>query len=269
MITIPLISQLRIFTLLTIFVVVASCKPKQNIVYLSNNNFEEEVSQARYTGLTIQEGDQLQILVSAFEEIAVRPFNKNTMTGVGGTEASSNSGVNTPTEYLVDSDGTIVFPVLGPVFVKGMTQKQVKQDLERRLTRYVSDPMVTVKLSNFNIFVLGEVAAPGQKTSPTEKLNIFQAIALAGDLSYDANRTNVKLIRPSPDHGKDEVISLDLSEASIVNSPYYYLQQNDILYVEPDRNKQVAVNNDSSTDKWIKYGGVALGIVTLIITLAR
>ena len=189
-----------------------------------------------------------------------------------GNTTSGTSGGNTgssPSEYTVNSDGTIIFPVLGAVYCKGMTKQQLKEDLESRLKRYLTDPMVTITLTNFNISVLGEVKSPGQKTSPTEKLNIFQAIALAGDLTYDANRTNVKLIRTSEATGKDETVSLDLSEASIVNSPYYYLQQNDILYVEPDRNKQVAVNNDSATDKWIRYGGIALGLVTLIISLTR
>lgn len=252
----------------SVFFLLFSCKPKQNVVYLSNNNFEGEVSRARYTGLTIQEGDRLQIQVSALEEIAVRPFNRQTMSSTGNSNSSSATA-NGPSDYLVGTDGSIVFPVLGPVYCKGMTQQQLKEDIERRLTRYVTDPFVTISLTNFNFFVLGEVNSPGQKTSPTEKLNLFQAIAIAGDLSYDANRTNVKLIRPSTDTDKNEVISLDLSEASVVNSPYYYLQQNDILYIEPDRNKQVAVNNDSATDKWLRYGGIGLGLVTLIITLTR
>ena len=236
---------------------------------MSNDNFSQEVSQAKYAGLHLQEGDRLEILVSAFDEIAVRPFNIGTMTRTGTSGTSGANNASAPSEYTVNSDGTIIFPVLGAVYCKGMTKQQLKEDLESRLTRYLTDPMVTITLTNFNISVLGEVKSPGQKTSPTEKLNLFQAIALAGDLTYDANRTNVKLIRTSEVTGKDETISLDLSEASIVNSPYYYLQQNDILYVEPDRNKQVAVNNDSATDKWIRYGGVALGIVTLIITLTR
>ncbi len=246
-----------------------SCKPKKNLVYMSNDNFAQEVSQAKFSGLHIQEGDQLQIQVSAFDEIAVRPFNRATMAATSSSAEGSSGGGGAGSDYTVSSDGTIVFPVLGTVYCKGMTKQQLKEDLESRLTRYLTDPMVTITLTNFNISVLGEVKSPGQKTSPTEKLNLFQAIALAGDLTYDANRTNVKLIRTSEVTGKDETISLDLSEASIVNSPYYYLQQNDILYVEPDRNKQVAVNNDSATDKWIRYGGVALGIVTLIITLTR
>ncbi|WHF51416.1 polysaccharide biosynthesis/export family protein [Chryseobacterium gotjawalense] len=259
----------------SVFIIVAllvfqSCQPKKNIVYLSNNNFEQEVSQARYEGLHIQEGDRLQILVSAFEEIAVRPFNLSTMAGTGTAGMGSGSGGSSgATEYTVTTDGTIVFPVLGSVYCKGMTKQQLKQDLESRLKRFLTDPMVTVTLSNFNFSVLGEVKGPGQKTSPTEKLNLFQAIALAGDLTYDANKTNVKLIRYSEEEARDKVISLDLSEVSIVNSPYYYLQQNDILYVEPDRNKQMSVNTNSNVDNWIKYGGIGLGLITLIFTLTR
>ena len=257
------------------FIIIAlffqSCKPKENIVYLSNDNFEQEVSQAKYVGLHIQEGDKLQILVSAFDEIAVRPFNVQTMsrTGSAGEGSGSTNVSATPSEYTVTSDGTINFPVLGSIYCEGMTKKQLQKDLESRLLRYLTDPMVTITLTNFNFSVLGEVSSPGQKTSTTEKLNLFQALALAGDTTYDANKTNIKLIRYSEAEEKDKVISLDLSEASIVNSPYYYLQQNDILYVEPDRNKQIAVKTNSGVDQWIKYGGVALGLVTLILTLTR
>lgn len=261
----------KYFSVFIIITLIAfqSCKPKKNIVYLSNNNFEQEISQAQYLGLHIQEGDRLQILVSAFEEIAVRPFNQSTMAATGTAGSGGVAGAGSATEYQVTTDGTIVFPVLGSIYCKGMTKQQLKQDLESRLKRYLTDPMVTVTLANFNFSVLGEVKGPGQKTSLTEKLNLFQAIALAGDLTYDANKTTVKLIRYSEEEGKDKVVSLDLSEASIVNSPYYYLQQNDILYVEPDRNKQVSVNSNSNVDQWIKYGGVGLGLITLIFTLTR
>ncbi|QOW10641.1 polysaccharide export protein [Kaistella flava (ex Peng et al. 2021)] len=260
-----------VFVIVTL-ILLQACKPKQNIVYMSNNNFEHEVSQARYSGLHIQDGDRLQILVSAFDEIAVRPFNINTMAKTGAAGANTTSAANqipSPSEYIVNSEGSILFPVLGNVFCKGMTKQQLKEELESRLKRYLTDPMVTITLSNFNISVLGEVKSPGQKTSTTEKLNLFQALALAGDATYDGNKTDVKLIRYSDEEGKDKVISLDLSEASIVNSPYYYLQQNDILYVEPDRNKQIGENRNSKVDQWIKYGGVGLGLLTLILTLTR
>lgn len=257
-----------VFIIIALFVFQA-CTPKKNIVYLSNNNFEQEVSQARYAGLHIQDGDRLQILVSAFDETAVRPFNIPTMSKTGTAGDVAATQVTSPSEYIVNADGSILFPVLGSIYCQGMTKLQLKEELESRLKRYLTDPMVTITLSNFNFSVLGEVKSPGQKTSATERLNLFQALALAGDATYDGNKTDVKLIRYSEAEGKDKVISLDLSEASIVNSPYYYLQQNDILYVEPDRNKQVAEHRNSNVDQWIKYGGVGLGLLTLILTLTR
>lgn len=261
---------LQVFIIIAM-AVVQSCQPKKNIVYLSNNNFEQELSEAKYIGLHIQEGDRLQILVSALDDFAVRPFNLPTMSKTGSVieSTSSNNSASTPSEYTVNANGTITFPVLGSIYCKGMTKKQLQADLESRLTRYLTDPLVSVNLANFNFSVLGEVKSPGQKTSTTEKLNLFQALALAGDTTYDGNKTNVKLIRYSDEQQKDAVVSLDLSEASIVNSPYYYLQQNDILYVEPDRNKQIGENRNSKVDQWIKYGGVGLGLITLIFTLTR
>ena len=259
----------HVFTIIFSTLLLFSCKPKKNIVYLSNNNFEKEVSQAKYEGLHIQEGDKLQILVSAFDDIAVLPFNLSTMSSTNNAASGSSGSTSSQIDYMVTSDGNIIFPVLGAVYCKGMTNQQLKEDLESRLKRYLTDPLVTITLSNFNFSVLGEVKSPGQKTSLTEKLNIFQAIALSGDLTYDANRTNIKLIRNSHSSGKDEVINLDLSEASIFNSPYYYLQQNDILYIEPDRNKQISVNNSSKVDNLLKYGGIGIGLITILLALIR
>ncbi len=252
--------------IIIVILLLNSCKPKQNMVYMSNDNFQEEVSQAKYKGLHIQEGDVLEITVSAFDAIAVKPFNKSTMTQTGSSEGGT---AVTDNNYVVSSDGYVSFPVLGTVFCKGMTKQQLKEDLEQRLLKYLTDPLVSVRLTNFSINVLGEVKNPGVKTSTTEKLNLFQALALAGDITDDGNKTNVKLIRASEDGSKDLTVSLDLSEASIVNSPYYYLQQNDILYVEPDKNKQITVNSNPSVDKILKYSGLGLAIVTLIITLTR
>ena len=154
--------------------------------------------------------------------------------------------------------------------LKGMTKQQLKTELDTRLKQYLTDPVVTVRHINFNISILGDVGSPGQKTSSTERLNIFQALALAGDMRDSANRTNVKLIRYSEESGKDITYNLDLSEASIVNSPYYYLQQNDILYVEPDKNKQIAANTTNpNRGLFLQLMGVVLGLVTFVIALAR
>lgn len=260
----------KLLFFLLIMSLVTSCKPKQNMIYMSNNNFQQEVSQARYEGLRIQEGDMLEIIVTALDDLAVKPFNRTTMQKTG---EDGNAGGNArlgDNQYQVTSDGYISFPVLGNVYCKGMTKQQLKTELDSRLKQYLTDPVVTVRHLNFNISILGDVGSPGQKTSSTERLNIFQALALAGDMRDSANRTNVKLIRYSEESGKDITYNLDLSEASIVNSPYYYLQQNDILYVEPDKNKQIAANTTNpNRGLFLQLMGVVLGLVTFVIALAR
>lgn len=244
---------------------VYSCKPKQNMVYMSNGHPEQEIAQSKYEGNHIQAGDELLILVSALDEIAVAPFNLSTMSK---TNSSSQGGSATPSEYVVSPEGTINFPVLGNIFVKGMTNQELRADLENRLLRYLTDPMVSVALKNFNISVLGEVKGPGQHQSTTQKINVFQALALAGDMTEFGDRTKVKLIRPQ-EGAADLVVNLDLSAANITSSPYYYLQQNDILYVEPDGNRQIMANNNPNRNLWFQVGGVALAVATLIITLTR
>ncbi|WP_245985500.1 polysaccharide biosynthesis/export family protein [Epilithonimonas hominis] len=260
----------KLLFFLLIISLVTSCKPKQNMIYMSNNNFQQEVSQARYEGLRIQEGDMLEIIVTALDDLAVKPFNRTTMQKTG---EEGNAGGNArlgDNQYQVTSDGYIPFPVLGNVYCKGMTKQQLKTELDTRLKQYLTDPVVTVRHINFNISILGDVGSPGQKTSSTERLNIFQALALAGDMRDSANRTNVKLIRYSEESGKDITYNLDLSETSIVNSPYYYLQQNDILYVEPDKNKQIAANTTNpNRGLFLQLMGVVLGLVTFVIALAR
>ena len=247
-----------------------SCKPKENFVYMGNNNFEQEVSQARYDGLHIQEGDVLEVIITAMDDLAVKPFNKTTIQQTGeedGTTMNMRLGNN---EYQVTSEGSISFPVLGNIFCKGMTKQQLKTEFESRLKLYLNDPIVTIRLVNFNFSVLGDVRSPGQKTSATEKLNILQALALAGDMNDSANRTKVKLVRYSDESGKDIVYPLDLSEASIVNSPYYYLQQNDILYIEADRNKQIAANTTNPNRALLlQILGVVVGLVTFVIAIAK
>ncbi|CEJ69002.1 Polysaccharide biosynthesis/export protein [Chryseobacterium oranimense G311] len=254
--------------LILLSVVLLSCKPKQNMVYMSKDNMEEEVSRAKFQGLHIQEGDVLLILVSALDEIAVKPFNLNTANKVG---SDTNTGINQyvqPSEYLVNEEGYISFPVLGNIYTKGMTQVQLKQELETRLKRYLTDPMVSISLKNFNVSVLGEVKEPGQKVSVSQKINVFQALGLAGDMTDFGDRTNVKLIRTGED-GADQVVNIDLTRSDIVSSPYYYMKQNDILYVQPDKNKQVQANSNPNRALTFQIIGALLTAGTLIIALTR
>lgn len=254
--------------LLIVFFLAFSCKPKENMIYMSNHNFDQEVSQARYTGLKIKEADVLEIKVSAFDEIAVKPFNLSSMPTTNDPEKISSS--NAVSQYMVTHDGYIIMPVIGRIYCLGMTKIQLEKDLEERLKVYLTDPRVDIRLTNFNFSVLGAVGGPGQKSANTEKVNLFQAIAIAGDMSPAADRTNVKLLRYSEETQKDTLISLNFSEASIVNSPYYYLQQNDILYVEPDRNAQISANTTNPNRAlFLQLLAVGLSLIALVIRFSR
>lgn len=255
--------------ILLIFILTFSCKPKENMVYMSNHNFEKESSQARYTGLRIKEGDVLEIVVSAFDEIAVKPFNLTTVSSTNETNEISTT-TNAASRYTVTAEGFVMFPVLGKIYCQGMTKQQLKEDVELRLKVYLMDPIVDIRLVNLNINIIGEVKSPGNKTASNERINLFQALALAGDMTDAADRTRVKLLRYSEESKKDSVINLDFSDASIVKSPYYYLQQNDILYVEPDKNKQIAANstNPNKALFW-QLITVAVSISALLIRFTR
>ncbi len=252
-------------------VLLFACGPKQNMVYMEKNGYEQEISQAAFQGTRIQTGDILDIKVSAFDEFAVRPFNQATMYRSNDLNSSGNiNNANNPTApegYLVDTEGYINFPVLGRLHVAGELRQDLESDLEQRLKKYLTDPMVSVRRLNFTVTVLGEVNRPGQYNSPTDKVNLFQALGLAGDMTMNGDRTNVRLIRN--ENGVERTYTLDFNDASITKSPVYYLQQNDIIYVQPDQNKKIAANNNPNRTLTFTVIGVAVTLTTLLINVFR
>lgn len=252
--------------LLTMF----SCKPKENMVYMEKekNIAESEINQAVFYGTHIQSGDVLEIKVTAFDENAVRPFNlysMNNSTSPG--QLNGQTAQLAPQGYLVDNEGFIYFPVLGKLYIKGMTLAQLRADLEKRLLTYLAEPFVSIKQLNFNITVLGEVKKPGQYTNPSDKITVLQALGLAGDMTDYGNRTNVKLIREID--GVSKTFTIDFTNKNITNSPYYYMQQNDVLYIEPDLIKKKTANIDPNRNLAFQIGGIALGVASILITIIK
>lgn len=175
----------------------------------------------------IQKGDILNINVSAIDAMAAAPFNLYEATGIGTPK---------PITYLVNSDGEINIPVLGKIKVEGFTTKQITTNLTNRLKKdYIKNPIVNIRLINFKVTVLGEVKAPGTYTVLNERVSIIEAIGMAGDLTIQGKRSTVKLVREQG--GKREMVTLDLTNKKIFNSPYYYLAQNDVIYVAPNKAK--------------------------------
>lgn len=213
----------------------ASCTSTQKVIYF--NNITDTTIASANIGMepVIQKKDILSISVSSLNPQASIIFNT---PNVSTASATTSSG--TPTQsagYLVNAEGYIQFPVLGDIKAEGLTKRQLEEEISRRLVdqKLLLDPIVSIRYLNFRVTVLGEVAKPTVVSVPSEKINIFEAIGLAGDLTIYAKRDNVLLIRE--EDGKKVVRRLDLNSGAIFNSPYYYLKSNDIVYAEPNKTK--------------------------------
>ena len=214
--------------------------------------------------------DELTITVNYPEDAeAVVPFNL-TATPALGQGRNILSSQPTLQTFLVTNEGTINFPVLGKLEVKGKTVNEVENMIASKIegTYLKNRPVVTVRLSNYKISVLGEVNSPGTYTVPSEKVSIYGALAMAKDMTIWGRRDNVKLIREDAT-GKKSIHELDLNDANIIKSPYFYLQQNDVLYVTPNKTKSKNSDIGSSTSYWVSATSIFVSIASLVTNLLR
>jgi polysaccharide export outer membrane protein len=198
----------------------------------------------------IQPGDLITINVSANNPEMAQTFNL--------FEANMGGALPRMLPYLVDSEGSINFPVLGKIKVGGFTTQEISNRITEALTSYLVTPIVNVRLTNFKISVMGEVKAPGAYTVPNERITIVEALALAGDLTIQAKRETIMLIREK--NGKRAFFTVDLTDKKLFNSPYYYLVQNDVIYVQPNKAKVNSSSVGSGT-------GILISTVSILISL--
>lgn len=169
----------------------------------------------------------------------------------------------------MNNDGEIDFPVLGCLKVSGLTKNQAEGLIREKLIPYLKEtPVVTVRMVNYKISVLGEVNKPGTFTVTNEKVNVLEALAMAGDMTVYGVRDNVKLVREDA-HGKRQIQTLSLNDANLVLSPYFYLQQNDILYVTPNKTKARNSDIGNSTTIWISATSILVSIASLLVTVFK
>jgi polysaccharide export outer membrane protein len=241
-----------IFYLLGLLLLFSSCS-KRNLAYISDiqgyEAYTEKISNK--TKAIIKPDDLLGISVTSINQSAAAVFNMgglpaygtsgNTITPIGGERAADPLQIG----YLVDEDGYIDFPVLNKVHVGGLTKKEAQAHLVECLQRYLKDPTVNLRFLNYRVTVIGEVNRPSTFTIPNDKINIFEALGLAGDMTAFGKRENVLLMREVG--GERTVIRLNLNDRNILSSPYFYLQQNDVVYVEPVKTKEKLTNNSART----------------------
>ena len=214
--------------------------------------------------------DLLYITVNTTDPQAAAPFNLTMQTNTNaGKDMIGTTSQAALQQYLVNNQGEIDFPVLGKLKLGGLTKNQAENMIREKLQPYLKEtPIVTVRMANYKISVLGEVKSPGTFTVSNEKVNVLEALAMAGDMTVYGVRDNVKLIREDA-QGKRQIVMLDLTKSDLVLSPYFYLQQNDILYVTP--NKTVSKNSSigNSTTIALSATSILVSVASLIATLVK
>jgi polysaccharide biosynthesis/export protein len=234
-------------------IILTSCASKSKMVYLINN--QESTSESVFKEVLIEPDDILQIVVTSDNPEVSEPFNIPRFSLSTNSVSGSTNNNNLLLTYLVDANGYVQMPKIGNVKVSGLTRTQAIEHLTNILTDYIKNPMVSLRIANFKYAVLGEVSKPGTFTIESERVTIFDAIANAGDLTVYGERQNIKIVREI--EGKKEIAIVNITDTDIINSPYYYLKQNDVVYVEPN---QIKLNSS-------KFGP-SVSITISIISLA-
>lgn len=245
--------------------VLAGCKAPEKVLYLQDLNLPLEQPLVQTGGMKIQKDDLLQINILANNPEVAKPFNLMAqISGMGTTSSNPEQ-----TAYLVDASGNIDIPVLGRMTVEGLTTEEVKNAISKQLQEknLIKDPVITVRILNFKVSVLGEVKNPGVVDVKGERITVLEALSKAGDLTIQGRRDHVAIIREVD--GKRTVNYLDLKSKNIFDSPYYYLKQNDVVYVEPNdgRTAQYRNNQVNNVGVWLSVLSSMMSVITLIVTL--
>lgn len=250
---------LAILTVSLLFL--SSCGSRKNMVYFQPDSTQINTVYEQYVP-KIQKNDILTIVVTAADPKVTAPFNPLSTMTVNSMTQGVDMALR-PT-YTVDEEGNITLPMLGKVHIEGLSRLEAIEKIRSELSQYIKDPGVNMNFNNFRVSVLGEVARPGSFIMPTERVTILEALGMAGDLTIRGVRENVTLIREVD--GKKSMHRLDLTKQETLNSPYYYLVQNDVIYVEPNKSQ---INNSklgANTNIIISIAGL---IITVISVLTR
>jgi len=256
------ISNLKIFVFLISFFLLSlsSCVVTKKSVYFNDLPLDSTaaVSLAKFNEPVIQADDILSITIQTVDVDATAAVNQVSVVPAIGASSASTVGNQVIRGFLVDKDGNVAIPMLGNIKVAGLTTYEARQLIAQNASKFFVDPTVQVRFANFKITVIGEVTRPATYTVPNEKVTLLDAIGLAGDLTIYGKRENVMLIRDNP-NGEKEFIRFNLNSYDTFKSPYFYLQQNDVIYVEPGKGK-VAANNAARTQ--------TISIISALVSLA-
>jgi polysaccharide biosynthesis/export protein len=252
-------NKIHVVFYLFILITLNSCVSKKKIIYLQGQQ-NQSSNEVNYEPL-IQNDDLLSITISSVEPELAAPFNIEQLQSASGTSSSSSL---TKSTYLVDSVGEIDFPVLGKIKASGYTKTYLKQYLKERLALYLTEPIINIRILNYKVSVLGEVNKPGNYTFNGDRVTLLEVIANAGDLTLYGKRDNILIVRDYL--GTKTYNRVDITKADFVNSPFYYLDQNDVVYVEP---RKARIDGTAIGGNVTAIMSIASFLITTTILLTR
>lgn len=254
--------------LLSWVILFSACNSTKEVVYLQDVVPLKQQDIERKYEVFIHEDDLLSIMVNSKDPELALPFNMPLVTYQIGSESSGQQRV---LGYLVDTNGDIDFPILGKIHVAGLSRLELRDLIKEKLISgdYIKDPVVTVQFLNYKVSVMGEVARPGSFTITGDRITLLEALSMAGDLTIYGRRDRVAVIRE--ENGKRTILFHDLRSSEIFTSPCYYLQQNDIVYVEPNKAKagQRDINQNNSVSVWLSAVSVLAAVASLLVTILK
>lgn len=241
-----------------------SCKPRTELVYYQNIDSLASSEQSNSYEIKIQPDDLLLIIVSADDPETAIPFNLSTISIPSAGSVNAAQGQQTMQSYLVDADGSIDFPILGKLKVAGLSRTEVMYLLDSKIAKYIKNPIINLRLMNFKISVQGEVTNPGTYSVSSDRVTLIEAISMAKDLTIYGKRDNILIIREL--NGVKSYNRVDITKADFIYSPFYYLAQNDVVYVEPNKTKINGAAVGANTGVIISVTSLLITLVTLIVT---
>ena len=254
--------------------VLASCSSQKRVLYLQNLDTQAIDRIADTYQIRLKPLDRITLIVNSQRPELAAPFNTstsyNSLTGTpidgSGVAASNNAALQVLT---IDKNGVLDLPIVGPILCTGKTRHEVSEEIARKIVEsgYLTDPSVNIQFADMLITVTGEVNRPGRFNITTDRISLLDALALAGDLTVYGQRNDVTVIRE--EEGKRTSAQLDLTSTDIFTSPYFYLQQNDLVYVKPNKYKALTGEVDPNRNLYISLSSIAISLATLIVTLTK
>jgi polysaccharide export outer membrane protein len=253
---------IKITSFLSLLFLCFSCASKRNIVYYQNIDKTNIQNNANFYEIKIQPDDLLMIIVSAEDPEVAKPFNLSTVAVGNSNRLDLAAGQQTIQSYLVDSNGMIEFPILGKLHVGGLTRSEVLKLLQDKIGIYIKKPIINLRIMNFKISLQGEVNLPGTYSVESERITLIEALSMAKDLTIYGKRNNILVIREI--NGVKSYSRVDITSADFINSPFYYLSQNDVVYVQPNNVKVNASAVGPNTSVIISAISILISLCVLL-----